>query len=182
MRPSPQTRTVSILLAESNPQIRTAVRSMLLHYEFSNITEVSDSRVFMDSIRSTPYGVILLDSGIANLDAVAITRFIRSGKMGLNRTAAIILLAHRSDLAFVYEARDAGVTEFVAKPFSSAVLMTRLISALERPRPFIAADGYTGPCRRVGRLHPDIEPPKQRIDDPLTMRHEDVAVIPRHAS
>ncbi|MFN9613354.1 MAG: response regulator, partial [Hyphomonadaceae bacterium] len=82
MRPSPQSRATSILLAESNPQIRTAVRSILLHYEFSNITEASDSKAFIDTARTASYGAILLDSGIPNLDAVAVTRFIRSGKLG----------------------------------------------------------------------------------------------------
>jgi len=182
MRPSPHSKAASILLAESNPQIRTAVRSILLHHEFSNITEASDSKAFIESVRTTSYGVILLDSGIANLDAIAVTRFIRSGKLGLNRTAAIILMAHRSDMTFVYEAREAGVTEFVAKPFSCAVLMTRLIAALEKPRPFITSERYNGPCRRTGRVDPDIEPPNQRIDDPVPTRAEDLVILPRHAS
>lgn len=182
MRPSPQSRASSILLAESNPQIRTAVRSILLHYEFSNITEVSDSKAFIDTARAASYGAILLDSGMPNLDAVAVTRFIRSGKLGINRTSVIILLAHRSDMTFVYEAREAGVTEFVAKPFSSAVLMARLVTALEKPRPFISSEPYTGPCRRTGREDPDIEPPKQRLEDQVTARPDDLLILPRQAS
>jgi DNA-binding response OmpR family regulator len=182
MRPTNQSRTASILLAESNPQIRTAIRSILLHYQFSNVTEASDSKAFIDSIRSAPYEVILLDSGIPNLDAVAVTRFIRSGKLGINRTAIIILLAHRSDMTFVYEAREAGVTELVVKPFSSSVLMTRLVGALEKPRPFITSDGYNGPCRRTGRVEPDIEPPKQRIEDQGVTRNEELVILSRDAS
>jgi DNA-binding response OmpR family regulator len=182
MRPSPQSRATSILLAESNPQIRTAVRSILLHYEFSNITEASDSKAFIDTARTASYGAILLDSGIPNLDAVAVTRFIRSGKLGINRTAIIILLAHRSDMTFVYEAREAGVTEFVAKPFSSSVLMTRLVNALKKPRAFITSEAYTGPCRRTGREEPDIEPPKQRLEDQVPTPPEELVILPRQAS
>lgn len=182
MRPSPQSRATSILLAETNPQIRSAVRSILLHYQFSNVTEAADSKIFMDSIRSVPFGVILLDSGISNLDAIAVTRFIRSGRLGINRTAIIILLAHRSDKTFVYEAREAGVTELVVKPFSSSVLMTRLVNALEKPRAFISSDGYNGPCRRTGRLEPDIEPPKQRSADQAAPRNNDLVILARDAS
>lgn len=82
----------------------------------------------------------MLDCGISNLDASAVTRLIRSGKLGINHTAIIILLAHRSDRTFVFEARDGGVTERVVKPFASFVLMTRLVNTLERPRPFIISD------------------------------------------
>ncbi len=182
MRPSPQSRASAILLAESNPQIRSAVRSILLHHEFSNITEASDSKTFIDSARAASYGAILLDSGMANLDAISVTRFIRSGKLGINRKSVIILLAHRSDMTFVYEAREAGVTELVAKPFSSAVLMARLINGLEKPRPFISSEAYTGPCRRTGRKDLDFEPPKQRFKDKLQVRPEDLVILPRQAS
>ena len=180
MRPSPQSKAAPILLAESNPQIRSAVRSILLHYGFSNINEVSESKAFIDAVRSTPYRAIMLDSGIPNLDSIAITRLIRSGKLGVNRMSALILLATRSDMTFVYEAREAGVTELVAKPFSSSVLLTRLVAALEKPRPFISSEGYNGPCRRTGRVNPDIEPPKQRREDQISTRIDELLVLPRH--
>ncbi|MFN9613870.1 MAG: hypothetical protein ACK569_15455, partial [Hyphomonadaceae bacterium] len=94
----------------------------------------------------------------------------------------IILLAHRSDMTFVYEAREAGVTEFVAKPFSSSVLMTRLVNALKKPRAFITSEAYTGPCRRTGREEPDIEPPKQRLEDQVPTPPEELVILPRQAS
>ncbi|OYU77864.1 MAG: hypothetical protein CFE32_04055 [Alphaproteobacteria bacterium PA3] len=182
MRSSPQSKATSILLAEFNPQFRSAIRSILLYHQFSKITEVSDSKNFIDSIRTNSFDVILLDSSIPNLDAIAVTRFIRSGKLGVNRAAVIILLAHRSDMTFVYEAREAGVTEIIAKPFSSAVLMARLVNALEKPRPFITSDGYNGPCRRTGEAESFIESPKERVGDHLAARGDDLIILSRNAS
>jgi two-component system chemotaxis response regulator CheY len=182
MRPSPQNRAVSILLAEFNPQFRSAVRSILLYQQFSKITEVSDSKNFIDAVRASSFDVILLDSSIPNLDAIVVTRFIRSGKLGVNPAVVIILLSHRSDMTFIYEAREAGVTEIVAKPFSSAALMARLTNALEKPRPFITSDGYTGPCWRTGEVESVIEPPKERIGDHLAARSDDLVILSRDAS
>lgn len=154
MRRIPQFKATTILLAESNPQIRSAVRSILLHNEFRNITEASDYKSFIEIVRTTPFGLILLDSGMANLDPLAVTRFIRAGKLGLSRNAAIILLAQRSEVTFVVEARAAGVTEFIAKPFSTAVLMKRLINALEKPRPVIEPEAHATMGKATG------EPPE----------------------
>ena len=182
MRPSPQNRAVSILLAEYNPQFRSAIRSILLYQQFSKITEVCDSKSFIDAVRASSFDVVLLDSSIPNLDAIAVTRFIRSGKLGVNPAVVIILLSHRSDMTFIYEAREAGVTEIVAKPFSSAALMARLTNALEKPRPFITSDGYTGPCRRTGEVESVIEPPKERIGDHLASRSDDLVILSRDAS
>lgn len=181
MRQSSQNRAVSILLAEFNPQFRSAVRSILLYHQFSKITEVSDSKNFIDVNRTGSFDVILLDSSIPNLDAISVTRFIRSGKLGVNRAAVIILLSHRSDLTFIYEARDAGVTEIVAKPFSSAALMARLTNSLDKPRPFITSDGYTGPCRRTGEVESFIAPPRERVDDHLAEQSDDLIILSRDA-
>jgi hypothetical protein len=60
--------------------------------------------------------------------------------------------------------------------------MTRLVGALEKPRPFIPSDGYNGPCRRTGRVEPDIEPPKQRIEDQGVTRNEELVILSRDAS
>jgi DNA-binding response OmpR family regulator len=182
MRPSSQNRATSILLAEFNSQFRSAVRSILLYQHFSKITEVTDSKSFIDAVRSSSFEVILLDSSIPNLDAIAVTRFIRSGKLGVNPAVVIILLSHRSDMTFIYEAREAGVTEIVAKPFSSAALMARLSNALEKPRPFISSVGYSGPCRRTGEVESFIEPPKERIGDHLVARSDDLIILARDAS
>ncbi len=40
------------------------------------------------------------------------------------------------------------VTEFLAKPFTVDVLMSRLESVIEEPRPFVRTENYFGPDRR----------------------------------
>ena len=48
----------------------------------------------------------------------------------------------------VTEARDAGVTEFLIKPFSMNDLKTRIVAILKHPRTFIEVSDYFGPDRR----------------------------------
>jgi DNA-binding response OmpR family regulator len=48
----------------------------------------------------------------------------------------------------VRQARDAGVNEFLAKPVSVKAILSRLISVIEHPRPFVRTKSYFGPCRR----------------------------------
>jgi DNA-binding response OmpR family regulator len=147
MRPLHAIRPTAVLLAESNPQLRTAVRSELLHHGFSNLTEVTESRNFVEAVSNQTFDVILLDTGIRNLDPIAATQLIREGKLGMNKHAAIIFLSQRTDVGFVMEARSAGMTEFMAKPFSAAAFMKRLIHAAERPR-----QAATAPARPAPKL------------------------------
>ena len=45
-------------------------------------------------------------------------------------------------------ARDAGVTEFLAKPISAKGLYQRVLNVVANPRPFIKTKNYFGPDRR----------------------------------
>jgi DNA-binding response OmpR family regulator len=48
----------------------------------------------------------------------------------------------------VEAARDAGVTEFLAKPIAAHNLFARITEILERPRAFVRCESYFGPDRR----------------------------------
>ena len=58
------------------------------------------------------------------------------------------MVSGAADREIVEQARDAGMTEFIAKPFSAKSVADRLLQVINRPRPFILAQGYFGPDRR----------------------------------
>jgi DNA-binding response OmpR family regulator len=55
------------------------------------------------------------------------------------------MLTGHGDRDSVCEARDAGVNMFMAKPMSAKAMYERLVRMINRPLPFIRADGYFGP-------------------------------------
>ncbi len=62
-------------------------------------------------------------------------------------------------------AREAGVNEFVIKPFTPAALLSRLQAVLNQPRSFIVSDTYLGPDRRR-KAEISYAGPLRRISDP----------------
>ena len=74
------------------------------------------------------------------------------------------MVTGHTERARVEAARDAGVTEFLAKPITTQNLLTRLIEVVERPRPFIRCAGYFGPDRRRHKAE-DYAGPWRRRDD-----------------
>ena len=78
-----------------------------------------------------------------------------------------------ADLEFVADARDGGVTKFMAKPISAADLEKRIQRVLNVVRRFVESPEFIGPDRRRGRkvaaggqerreIEPTyIEPPEQ---------------------
>jgi DNA-binding response OmpR family regulator len=76
----------------------------------------------------------------------------------------IIMMTGHSEKSRVVEARDAGVTEFVAKPLTAKAVLERIQAVIYRPRPFVRTATYFGPGRRR-RDDPTFAGPWRRSTD-----------------
>lgn len=74
------------------------------------------------------------------------------------------MMTGHSERSRVYEARDAGVTEFIVKPITAKAVLDRLNAVIMRPRPFIRSRDYVGPCRQR-RDAPDYAGPFRRSSE-----------------
>jgi len=66
----------------------------------------------------------------------------------------IIMMTGHTDRENIETARDAGITEFLAKPFTAKGLHTRLVNLIEQPRPFVRTSTFFGPDRRRRNTEP----------------------------
>jgi DNA-binding response OmpR family regulator len=73
---------------------------------------------------------------------------IRQPGANANPYVPIIMLTGHSEKKRVVAARDAGVTEFLAKPISAKSLYHRVLNVVANPRQFIKTKNYFGPDRR----------------------------------
>ncbi|MEQ1755869.1 MAG: response regulator [Micropepsaceae bacterium] len=98
-------------------------------------------------------GVLSVDIIISNwqmspVDGLILLRWVRRHADSPNRFAPFIMLSGHSASNKVAEAREAGVTEFLAKPFSVTMLAKKIQTVIERPRQFVHTSTYFGPDRR----------------------------------
>jgi DNA-binding response OmpR family regulator len=98
------------------------------------------------------------------MNGIELAHEIRTNALSSNRMVPIVLITGYSALSRVAQARDAGVTEFLVKPFSANDLAKRIAYVINKPRDFIDSHDYFGPDRRR-RQHPDYKGPFRREDD-----------------
>jgi DNA-binding response OmpR family regulator len=72
----------------------------------------------------------------------------------------------------VIEARDAGVSEFLVKPFTTKSLYQRIVHLIERPRQFVRSGEYFGPDRRR-RVEDFAGEDRRQVDPDLVMLGDD---------
>jgi two-component system, chemotaxis family, chemotaxis protein CheY len=137
-----------VLVADSSAHMASLVTVMLRSLGRKDIREAYDGNRAMLEVRRRAFDIIIIDDALDGMDGVAFTKKLRAMTDCQNRLAPVIMMSAAPDAKRIAEARDAGVTEFLRKPFAANHLQTRLASIEANPRGFIEAAAYTGPDRR----------------------------------
>ena len=150
----PSYAKLDVLVADPSPHMSGLVSSMLRHLKVHGVVEASTSHLALSALQLKKFGVIFVDDELAPLDGVAFTRLVRQTADGINRDTPVVMMSSQPSATRIAEARDAGITEFLRKPFAGNHIVTRLDSILGAPRPFIANAAYVGPDRRRRQASP----------------------------
>jgi DNA-binding response OmpR family regulator len=121
---------------------------MLHSLKLRAVDEVSDlSRVSL-ALDRHPYDLVLIDEQLGGEDGYTLIRNLRRAANHPNRHAPIIMMAATPSAQMIAAARDAGVSEFLRKPFSAHHIELRLEGMRNKPREFVEAPAFAGPDRR----------------------------------
>ncbi|MBI2248818.1 MAG: response regulator [Brevundimonas diminuta] len=140
--------SVHVLLVDDNPNMRAIVAAMLKSVGVGRLSEAEDGVVALELLRREAIDIAIVDLRMKPMDGAAFTRAVRSEGDSANPYLPVIMMTGHSEKSRVTEARDAGVTEFVAKPVKAQTLLTRIEAVILRPRPFVRSPSYFGPDRR----------------------------------
>ena len=102
----------------------------------------------LEALRSEPIDIVITEWNTAPLSGLQFIDYVRTSPQSPNRLLPILLMTARSEEPHVMQARDRGITEFLAKPFTVDTFYKRLVSIVAFPRAFIDAETYFGPDRR----------------------------------
>ncbi len=137
-----------VLVADHSQNMAGLVTVMLRSLGRKDIREAYDANKAMTELKRRVFDILIIDDALDGMDGVAFTRKLRSTIDCQNRYVPIIMMSAAPDARRIAEARDAGVTEFLRKPFAAVHLQTRLASIEANPRGFIEVERYNGPDRR----------------------------------
>ena len=104
------------------------------------------------------------------------TRRIRALPDSRFQQVPVILVTAKSERTQIEFARTAGIDEFILKPISGKAICDRLREVVEKPRPFVNFQTYTGPCRRR-RAESQWCAPYRRFSDNLDIVGNDDALL-----
>jgi len=136
------------LVIDDNAHMRRILRTLLHGFGAREVYEAEDGAAGLEAFTHYAPDVILTDWVMPIFDGLELAQMIRQPGANSNPYVPIIMLTGHSEKKRVVSARDAGVTEFLAKPISAKALYERILNVVANPRSYIKSKTYFGPDRR----------------------------------
>ncbi|MDV6332228.1 response regulator [Asticcacaulis sp. 201] len=145
--------TTSVLIVEDNDASRRLVMELLRAAGFNNLSFARNAEEAIDHLQAQNPDLMLLDWGLPGMSGIELVTALRQAALlpdprFPNPQLPVVMLTARQRAHDVTLARNAGVNEFVIKPFSTSSLLRALSSALVKKRRFVVSENFVGPDRR----------------------------------
>jgi CheY-like chemotaxis protein len=155
--------TKRVLIVDPNAHAARLLTDLMKALGAREVVVESTSAGAIKAASGLEPGIIFTERSGPDLDGETLARKLRRSHLPCRR-APIIMVTAEATATTILGARDAGVHEFLRKPFTSADLQRRVENVALKPRPWIEAVEYVGPDRRRFNSGEYTGPAKRRSD------------------
>lgn len=142
---------LSVLLIDDHKLTKNVLVKTLNAFGFVQIYEAGKKEDVLKLMMKKEIDIVISEWGEDTTEFNQIVKMIRRDPQIINHYIPIIVITQQTEYRLIKEARDAGTSEFLIKPFSAEILLKRIISIIESPREFVIRDDFVGPDRRRRR-------------------------------
>jgi CheY-like chemotaxis protein len=142
-------KALRILVVDDNRNAVELVKSVLEGVGAREVHQAATAHHAFELMQREFFDLIILDQNLGKGDeGLQLVKRIRNDPASPSPYVAILMLTGYTEQWRVKAARDAGVTDFVSKPFTVAGLLKRIEAIIFQVRPFVRSPTYFGPDRR----------------------------------
>ena len=121
-------RNMSILIVDDYKTMLRIIRNLLNQLNFSNVEEAADGKTALVKLRSNSIGLVISDWNMEPMTGLQLLREVRADE-NLKDTPFIMITAE-SKTENVVAAKEAGVSNYIVKPFNAQTLKGKMESVL----------------------------------------------------
>ena len=119
---------MNILIVDDYKTMLRIIRNLLKQLGFNNVDEATDGSMALQKLRDKEYGLVISDWNMEPMTGIQLLREVRAdAKL---KALPFIMITAESKTENVVAAKEAGVNNYIVKPFNAATLKTKLSSVL----------------------------------------------------
>ena len=121
-------KNMKVLIVDDYQTMLRILRNLLKQLEFLNVEEAKDGAAALALLRKDPYGLVISDWNMEPMTGIQLLREVRAdAKL---KHIPFIMITAESKSENVITAKEAGVSNYIVKPFNSETLKSKLVSVL----------------------------------------------------
>ncbi len=121
-------KNMSVLIVDDYRTMLRIIRYLLKQLGFNNVEEATDGSAALRMLRSKQYGLVISDWNMEPMTGYQLLNEVRADA-GLKETPFIMITAENKT-GNVIAAKQAGVNNYIVKPFNTATLQKKMAAVI----------------------------------------------------
>lgn len=121
-------KNMNVLIVDDYKTMLRIINNLLKQLGFSNIDEATDGTMALELFKTKNYGLIISDWNMEPMSGLDLLKNIRGGTE--NKNVPFIMITAESKTENVIAAKQAGVNNYIVKPFNAETLKMKMSAVL----------------------------------------------------
>ena len=119
---------MKIMIVDDYKTMLRILRNLLKQLNFFNVEEATDGLMALEMLRKKTFGMVISDWSMEPMTGIQLLREVRSDDR--LKHLPFIMITEGSKSENVFAAKEAGVSNYIVKPFNAEILKTKMFSVL----------------------------------------------------
>ena len=115
---------MNILIVDDYKTMLRIIRNLLKQLGFNNVDEATDGSMALQKLRDKDYGLVISDWNMEPMTGIQLLREVRADSKLKN--LPFIMITAESKTENVVAAKEAGVNNYIVKPFTPQILKEKI--------------------------------------------------------
>lgn len=121
-------KNTSILIVDDYKTMLRIIRNLLRQLEFNNVEEATDGAEALTKLRGGTFGLVISDWNMQPMNGLQLLQEVRAD--GRLKGLPFIMVTAESKTENVVAAKQAGVSNYIVKPFNAETLRDKIEKVL----------------------------------------------------
>lgn len=119
---------MQILVVDDYKTMVRIIRNLLKQLGFNNVDDANDGSTALDKLRDRKYGLVISDWNMDPMTGLQLLKEVRAD--GALKSTPFIMVTAESKTENVVAAKEAGVNNYIVKPFNAETLKRKMGSVI----------------------------------------------------
>ena len=119
---------MKVLIVDDYKTMLRVLRNLLRQMNFTDIVEAEDGAEAFERLQQDTFGLVISDWNMAPMSGMELLQKVRADET--MKDLPFIMITAESSSENVIAAKEAGVSNYIIKPFTAETLRTKLVSVL----------------------------------------------------